>query len=107
MLRQNKLLKYSSIERETPSRSLLMSVSKETEEHRDELKIEEAIQLNLSVSLEDKGEPKSTQNGKIYKKDENYMYKELSTIKAEIVSSNNRKISRMKQLTKIEIKCKI
>ncbi|RNA07566.1 hypothetical protein BpHYR1_002372 [Brachionus plicatilis] len=29
----DKLLKHSSIESETPSRSLLMSVSKETEEH--------------------------------------------------------------------------
>ncbi|RNA34295.1 hypothetical protein BpHYR1_054549 [Brachionus plicatilis] len=31
----SKLLKHSSIESETPSRSLLMSVSKETEEHGD------------------------------------------------------------------------
>ncbi|RNA34751.1 hypothetical protein BpHYR1_006937 [Brachionus plicatilis] len=51
------LLKHSSIELETQSRSLLMSVSKETEEHvelietllQSELKIEEAIPLNFSV----------------------------------------------------------
>ncbi|RNA34806.1 hypothetical protein BpHYR1_042896 [Brachionus plicatilis] len=47
----DKLLKHSSIESETPSRSLFMSVSKETEEHGDTLRMLDMWQFHFKFSI--------------------------------------------------------
>ncbi|RNA31583.1 hypothetical protein BpHYR1_010099 [Brachionus plicatilis] len=47
----DKLLKHSSIESDTPSRSLFMSVSKETEEHGDTLRMLDMWQFHFKFSI--------------------------------------------------------